>query len=113
MLVSANNGRVDHHVFVVVVDCQHLENTFEDPALRPPAKALVDDFPITETLGEITPRNAGSISVENGLNKQSIISCCAADMAFAARKKILDPVPLVIAQCITSHRSAPPQADHP
>jgi hypothetical protein len=28
-------------------------------------------------------------------------------VAFAAGKKILDPIPLVVAQSITSHRSAP------
>ena len=65
MLMRADNGGIDHHVFVVVIARQHLENSLENPALRPPTEALVDDFPITETLGEIPPRNAGSISVEN------------------------------------------------
>jgi len=80
-----------------VIARQHFENALENPALRPPAEALVDDFPVTETLGEITPRNAGSISVENRLDEQSIICRRASDMAFPAGKKILDPVPLVVA----------------
>jgi len=88
VLVSADNGGIDHHVFVVVIARQ---------ALRPPTEALVDDFPITETLGEIPPRNAGSISVENRFHEQSIICRRASDMAFPAGKKILDPVPLVVA----------------
>ena len=69
----------------------------ENPALRPPTEALVEDFPITETLGEIPPRNAGPISVENRFHEQSIICRRASDMAFPAGKKILDPVPLVVA----------------
>jgi len=97
VLVSAYNGGIDHHVFVVVIVHQHLENSLENPALRPPTEALVDDFSITETLREITPRNAGSISVENRFDEQSIICRRASDMAFPARKKILDPVPLVVA----------------
>jgi hypothetical protein len=32
-------------------------------------------------------------------------------MAFAAGKKILDPFPLIVSQSITTHRSAPNQAD--
>jgi hypothetical protein len=63
MLVSAHNGGIDHHVFVVVIARQHLENALENSALRPPAKALVDNFPISETLGKITPWNASAISV--------------------------------------------------
>jgi hypothetical protein len=61
--MRAHNGGVDHHVFVVVVARQHLENALENPAIGPPAEALVDDFPISETLRKITPWNAGSIPV--------------------------------------------------
>ena len=97
MLVSAHDGGVDHHVFVVVIACQQLENALENSAFRPPAEALVDDLPIAETLGKIAPRNAGSISVENGLDEQSVIRRRAPDMALAAGQKILDPIPLVVA----------------
>ena len=57
MLVSPNNGCVDHHVLVVVIAGQQLENTLENPALRPPVEALVDDVPVAEALGKIAPRN--------------------------------------------------------
>ena len=96
VLVSADNGGIDHHVFVVVIARQHFENALENPALRPPAEALVDDFPVTETLGEITPRNARPISKENGFDEQPIVRRRAADMAFAAGQKILEPIPLVV-----------------
>jgi hypothetical protein len=42
-----------------------------------------------------------------------IVRRSAYDMAFAAGQKILDPIPLVVAQPIASHSSAPPQADRP
>jgi hypothetical protein len=57
----------------------------------------MDDFPIAETLGQIAPRNPGSISVENGFDELSVIRRRAADMAFAAGEKILDPIPLIVA----------------
>jgi hypothetical protein len=47
-------------------------------------------------LWKIAPWNAGSISVQNGFDEQPIIDRRAADMAFAARQKILDPVPLIV-----------------
>jgi hypothetical protein len=97
VLVSAHDGGVDHHVLVVVVARQQLENTLEDPALRPSAKALMDDLPIPEALGKITPGNPGSISVQNGFDEQSIVRRRASHMAFATRKKILDPIPLIVA----------------
>jgi hypothetical protein len=106
MLVSANNGGVDHHVFVVVIARQQLENAIEHPALRPTIEALVHDIPIAKTFREITPRNARSISEENGFDEQPIIRRSASDMALAAGQNILDPIPLVVAQCVAPHRSA-------
>jgi hypothetical protein len=75
---------------------QLLENALENPTLRPSVKALVDDFPVAEALRKIAPWNAGSISVHNRFDEQPIIRRRAADMAFAARQKILNPVPLVV-----------------
>ena len=96
MLVRANNGCVDHHVFVVVIVRQQLENALENPALGPPTEALVDDFPISEALRKITPRDARSISEQNGFHEQPVIRRSASDMAFAAGQKILDPIPLIV-----------------
>src|SRR5260370_40726299 len=42
VLMSAYNGGVDHHVFVVVIAAQQLKNTLENPALRPSAEPLMD-----------------------------------------------------------------------
>jgi hypothetical protein len=97
MLVRADNGGIDHHVFAVVVARQHLENTLENPALGPPVEALVDDFPITEALRKIAPWDARSISEKNGLHEQPVIRCSATNMAFTTGQKILDPIPLIVA----------------
>jgi hypothetical protein len=77
-----------------VIARQHLENALENAVLRPPAETLMDNLPIPEALGKITPGNPGSISVQNGFDEQSIVPF---HMAFATRKKTLDPIPLIVA----------------
>jgi len=69
VLVSAHDGGVDHHVLVVVVARQQIEDAVENPALRPPAEALVDDLPIAETLRKISPWDAGSITKQNSFDE--------------------------------------------
>ena len=66
------------------------------PLFAPPAITLVGDFPISETLWQITPWNAGTISEQDRFDEQPIIGRRAADMAFTARQTILDPVPLIV-----------------
>ena len=46
MLVSAHDGGVDHHVLVIVIAGQELENPLENAALGPSVEALIDDLPI-------------------------------------------------------------------
>jgi hypothetical protein len=50
VLMSAYDGGIDHHVFVVVIAGQQLKNTPENPAFRPSAETLMDRFPVAETL---------------------------------------------------------------
>ena len=47
--MSAHDGGIDHHVLVVVIAGQQLENTVENPALRLAAETLMDRFPVAET----------------------------------------------------------------
>jgi hypothetical protein len=95
--MSPHDGGVNHHIFVVVIACQQLENALENAALRPSAKALVHDLPIVETRWQIAPGDARSKPEENGFDEKPVISRRAPDMAFAAGKKVLDPIPLVVA----------------
>jgi hypothetical protein len=96
VLVSAHNGGVDHHVFVIGIAGQQLENPLENAALCPSAKALVYDLPIAETRWQITPGDARSVSIKNRVNEQAVVRCSAANIAFAAGQKISDPLPLII-----------------
>src|SRR5260221_4142211 len=113
VLMSTHDGGVDHHVLVVVIAGQQLENTVENPALRPSAETLMDRFPMAETLGQIPPGTSSPKAVENRFDEQSIIFGGAAHVSFTPRQNVLDPLPLVVAQSKTLHRPAPPRADHP
>ena len=95
--MSAHDGGVDHHVFVIVIACQHLENALENSALGPPAEALIDHLPVPETLRQIAPGDTRPVSVQHRIDEQSIVGCGAADMALASGQKILDPIPLIVA----------------
>jgi hypothetical protein len=112
VLVSAHDSGVNHHVLVVVIADQEPDNPRENAALGPSVEALIDDLPVAKALGQIAPRDAGAKPEENGFDKQTIVRHRAAQMAFTARQDFFDPIPLVVAQCISSHRSAPPRADH-
>ena len=109
---SAHDGGVDHHVFVVVIAGQEPENPLENAALGPSVETLIDDLPVAKALGQIALGDAGAIPEENGFDEQPIVRRRSAHMAFTPRKSAFDPIPLVIAQGISSHRSAPPRADH-
>src|SRR4029077_10788383 len=97
----ANNSGVDHHVFVVGIARQQLENPCKNPALGPTAETLMHALPIAKARRQITPRNAGSEPVQNGFNEQPVIRRRASDMAFATRQNILDPIPLIVT-CTTA-----------
>src|SRR5436305_2303587 len=112
MLMSPDDSGIDHHVFVVGIARQQLENAFKDAALRPPAEALVDDLPVAEAGRQITPRDSGSVSIKNRIDKQPIVRRSATDMTRATWQKVLDPIPLVVAQSKALHDRPSSKADH-
>ena len=95
--MSAYDGGVDHHVLIVGIAGQQLEHTLENPGLRPSAEALMDRFPVAETLRQITPGTPSPKAVENRFDEQSIIFRRAAHVSFTPRQNVLDPLPLVVA----------------
>ena len=62
----------------------------------------VDHTKVAEALGQIASRNAGSIAVKHGLDKQPVVLGGDTDMASSAGKQIADAIPLIIAQGVTT-----------
>jgi len=88
-----------------------LKHAFENAALCPSTEALVHDLPVAETRRQVTPGDSRSIPVKNGFDEQPVIRCVAADMAFTAGQKILDPLPLIVSQSKALHGPALRKAD--
>ncbi len=108
MLMGTHNRAVDHRVFVIGIASQLLEYLFQDAAFSPSAPASVRILPIAKPFWQITPRHSGSIPIKNSIYKQAVIGRRAANMPFPPRKKIFDPLPLIVSQRITSYHAAPP-----
>lgn len=106
VLMRTHDGRVEHHVFVVGIPRQDLENPCKNAAFTPSPVALVGRFPVPVSLRKITPGNARAIAIDDRIDKQPVVGRGAADVALAAGQKILDLVPLVVSKRVSMHVSA-------
>src|ERR1700730_2734587 len=79
---------------------------FHTPFLAQREKRVYLDR-IAKALRQITPRDTRSVAVEHRFHEQPVVLCRDPDMALAPRQHILDPIPLIVPQPITTHRSAP------
>jgi hypothetical protein len=73
------------------------KNTLENPALRPSTETLMNRFPVTETLRQITPGTPRPEPVKNRFDKQPIIFRRAAHVSFTTGQEILNAIPLIVA----------------
>src|SRR5215210_5682468 len=105
--MSTHKGAVDHGGLVICIGRHVLEHPLPHASLGPTAEAGVDLDPTAEPLGPIAPRDTGAEAVEHRLNKEPVVLGRAPDMPDPPRQKVSDPLPLVIAQAVASHRSAP------
>src|SRR5258706_16359848 len=111
--MSTHDGGVDHHVLVVVIAGQQLENTVENPALRPSAETLMDRFPVAETLGQIPPGTSSPKAIENLFDEQSIIFVDSVHVSLTPMHNFLDPLLFFDTNPKIHHRPPPPRAHHP
>ena len=63
MLVGADNGRIDHGVFIIGILRQGLENLPPRPILAPARMPRVNGPEVSEPFWQIAPCNSGSIAV--------------------------------------------------
>src|SRR5207248_605932 len=107
VLMSAHDGAVDDRVFVVGIGREMLEDALPDSGFGPAAKAPMHVLPVAEAFRQVAPGNAGAVAIQNRLDEQAVVRRGHADMALPSRQQLLDPLPLVIAQSVAAHRSAP------
>ena len=65
--------------------------------------AQVDHSEVAKAFRQIPPRNAGSIAVEDGLDKQPVVLGGYTDMANPAGKQVADAIPLIVSQSVAAY----------
>ena len=71
------------------------------------------DPEITETFGQVAPRNAGPVAIQHRFDEQPVVTCSHADMALTSGQQGFDPFPLIISKGVTTgHMEAGRCASH-
>lgn len=70
MLMGTDDRRIEHHVFVVAVCRQRLENALDNTAFAPSSEPLVNVLPIAKALRKIAPRYAGAVTIKDSFQKK-------------------------------------------
>ena len=73
MLVGPNNRAVDLGILIVCLGSQHFKDPLLNATLAPAHVASMNHPKVAKAFGQIAPGNAGAITIEHCLNKESII----------------------------------------
>lgn len=78
---------------IEVVPCFHVrpqmpKNPFDYGTFAPETQSPVNVFLVTKMDRQVTPRNAGMVTIQNRSHKQTVIGSCSTDMTFTTQKKI-------------------------
>jgi hypothetical protein len=92
MLMSSDDGGVDHRAFVVRIVSQRLEKILPHAALRPPREPRVNVLPVAEALGQIPPWRPQAEFPNHRLNEKAIAQfAIASDMSRTTRQQMFNP----------------------
>lgn len=100
VLMRANDGRVDHGIFVVGVGGQVLKDFLPHSSTGPAAHARMNHPKVPKSIRQIAPRDSGAVAVQNRIHKQPVILGRTPFRSLPARQKSRNPLPLIIPQSI-------------
>ncbi len=83
--MSADDGGVNHGVFVVGLCSERAKDPLPDPAGGPAAPAPMHVLPEAKALRQIAPGNPGPVPLEHRLDKQAVVLCRYPHCAFPSR----------------------------
>src|SRR6476660_2116099 len=86
---------------------QLLKDPLPNSGFGPPGEARVHLLPRPKAVRKITPGKTSAITVEHRLDEQPVVARGYSDVALTSGQLVLDPVPLVVAESVSAHRSAP------
>ncbi len=84
MLMSPDNGAVDHHVFIVMIGGQITKYPLDHTTFTPAAQTPMHIFSVPETGGEVTPRDACTVTIQHSFHKKPVVRSRTANMTFPA-----------------------------
>jgi len=102
MLVGANHGAIEHQPFQVRI-LEFSEDAFPSSLPGPAVESPPYAVPIAETFGQVPPGSPGFRDPKDCIDEQAIILGCDPGITFPSRQKILDPIPMIIRDLMTSH----------
>ena len=75
----------------------------------------MDDSEVAKALGQIAPRNTGSVAVEHSIDEQTVVARWPSDMTSPARQQVFDQFPLGVRKgmstCNAPYNVAPSSFD--
>jgi hypothetical protein len=105
VLMGSNQGAVDQDVFLIGILGQKRQQIVPNPLFCPSAEATMDVFDVAKRLRKIPPGNAGAITIENSVDKQTIIPSRRSNMPNTTRQQVFDAIPLIVSNAISQHSS--------
>ena len=102
-MMGPHYGGINHHVPVVRIIQQYLEDLLPDSGPGPAGEAFVDAFPVAVPSGQVFPLGAAAQHPQYAVDEGPVVLSCNADPAGTPRQETLHPVPLSGAQLVT-HR---------
>jgi hypothetical protein len=104
MLMSTHDGAVDHRIFIVGVGREMLKNSLPDALYGPTTEPPMDVFPVAVPFGQVAPRHTWAIPKKHPVDKQAVVRRRHAAMAFLSWKQPANPLPLIVAQGVSSRQ---------
>jgi hypothetical protein len=102
VLVRAHDGRVDQGIFVVRIAREPIEDPLPDACLAPTRVTEVYDAEVTEALRQVSPRDAGAVAIEHGVDEEAVVTGRHTHMACSAGQQVLDAGPLVVSEGVSA-----------
>jgi hypothetical protein len=103
MLVSANDGSIEHHPFGVGFASENLQNGLPHSSAAPTVEPREHRYPRTEGFRQITPRRSSPMLPENGFDKGTVGKARPSTTPFLRGQQGRQLRPHSIAELTTRH----------
>ncbi len=101
VLMCPNDGAIEDAADIIVIDAELSKNVTPAVLVRPVTEPVVDRFPRSESLGQVTPRCAGLGDPDDGVDEVAI-AFVGLSAVWNRKARAYRP-PLFIGQLMTSH----------